>query len=319
LLATFTKGIAQALDNVIQTGEVKIEEGQRSASADRATFSQVNDTLTLNGNVQYKDASIGATLSSRTLALDRPTGQTTATGDVKTTYVEQKGTSSGAMLSASRSVHVTAAQMVARSSTGEARYSGGARLWQGGSIVQAASIQFNRMSRTLEAGSEGSRRVSTVFAQPNRNGKQIPVEVLADHLHYDDGQRSAVFEGSLVVRSSDSTLRGDKATVILRPESERSQSQKPTSSGAPSEVQSIEATGNIQIQQMSRRAVGARLLYTADEQKFVLTGTAGAPPSIFDAEHGQVTGVSLTFFNRDGRVLVDSSNSTSITQTRLKK
>ena len=60
-------------------------------------------------------------------------------------------------------------------------------------------------------------------------------------------------------------------------------------------------------------------MYGADEEKFVLTGTPGSPPSIFDAEHGQVTGVSLTFFNRDDRVLVDSSNSESITQTRLKK
>jgi len=60
-------------------------------------------------------------------------------------------------------------------------------------------------------------------------------------------------------------------------------------------------------------------MYGADEEKFVLKGTPGSPPSIFDAEHGQITGVSLTFFNRDDRVLVDSSNSESITQTRLKK
>jgi len=84
-------------------------------------------------------------------------------------------------------------------------------------------------------------------------------------------------------------------------------------------VQTIDATGDVQLEQPGRKAVGARLLYTADEGKFVLTGVPGVPPSIFDAEHGQVTGVSLTFFNRDGRVLVDSSNSTSITQTRFKK
>jgi lipopolysaccharide export system protein LptA len=84
-------------------------------------------------------------------------------------------------------------------------------------------------------------------------------------------------------------------------------------------VQSIDASGDILLQQPGRRATGDRLVYTADEEKFVLTGSPGYPPSIFDAEHGKVTGVSLTFFNRDDRVLVDSSNSESITQTRLKK
>jgi lipopolysaccharide export system protein LptA len=90
-------------------------------------------------------------------------------------------------------------------------------------------------------------------------------------------------------------------------------------SKAPSQVQSIDATGNIRLQQPGRRAVGSRLVYTTEEEKFVLTGTPASPPSIFDAEHGQVTGVSLTFFNRDDRVLVDSSNSMSITQTRREK
>jgi len=56
-------------------------------------------------------------------------------------------------------------------------------------------------------------------------------------------------------------------------------------------------------------------VYTALEDKFVLTG---GPPSIFDAEHGKITGVSLTFFRRDDRVLVEGSNSfPTVTQTRV--
>ena len=88
---------------------------------------------------------------------------------------------------------------------------------------------------------------------------------------------------------------------------------------SPNQVQNIDATGHIILQQAGRRAIGNHLVYTADNQKFVLTGTPSQPPSIFDAEHGQVTGVSLTFFNTDGRVLVDSSNSASITPARLQK
>ena len=320
LLATFTKGRTQALEDAIQSGSVQIEEGQRNATADRATFHQATGSMTLSGNVRYKDPSTGAALTSNTLALNRGTGETVAMGEVKTTYAEQKAQPSGAMLSSSQAVHVTAQQMVLKNATGQARYSGGARLWQGGNVVQAPLIEFNRSDRILIAVAQDNRRVSTVFLQTDKNGKETPVEVAADQLRYDDAQRKAIFEGSVVLRNVDSTLRADKATVILRSESERTQAQKnPSSAAAPSEVQSIEANGNILLQQPGRRAMGDRLVYAADEQKFVLTGTAGAPPSIFDAEHGQVTGVSLTFFNRDGRVLVDSSNSTSITRTRFKK
>jgi lipopolysaccharide export system protein LptA len=192
-------------------------------------------------------------------------------------------------------------------------------LWQGGNIVQAPEIDFNRADRTLDAQAQGSERVSTVFVQADKNGKSAPVETTADHLHYEDLQRKAKLDGSVVLRSADSTLRAARAIVQLRPQSAIGKSPSPPASGAPSQVQSIEATGNIQLQQPGRRATGARLVYTADDEKFVLTGAPGSLPSIFDAEHGQVTGVSLTFFNRDDRVLVDSSNSSSITQTRLKK
>jgi hypothetical protein len=61
--------------------------------------------------------------------------------------------------------------------------------------------------------------------------------------------------------------------------------------------------------------MGEKLVYTASEDKFVLTG---GPPSIFDAEHGKITGDSLTFYNRDDRVLVEGGNSSpTVTQTQV--
>ena len=75
------------------------------------------------------------------------------------------------------------------------------------------------------------------------------------------------------------------------------------------------AQGDVVIQQPKRRAEGQKLVYTAADDKFVLTG---GPPSIFDAEQGKITGVSLTFFRRDDRVLVEGEASTPVvTQTRV--
>jgi lipopolysaccharide export system protein LptA len=77
------------------------------------------------------------------------------------------------------------------------------------------------------------------------------------------------------------------------------------------------AKGDVIVQQPSRRAEGQNLVYTASDDKFVLTG---GPPSIFDAERGKITGVSLTFFRADDRVLVEGEASTPVvTQTRVAK
>ena len=75
------------------------------------------------------------------------------------------------------------------------------------------------------------------------------------------------------------------------------------------------AQDNVVVQQPNRRADGQKLVYTAVDDKFVLTG---GPPSIFDAEQGKITGVSLTFFRTDDRVLVEGEASTPVvTQTRI--
>lgn len=118
-----------------------------------------------------------------------------------------------------------------------------------------------------------------------------------------------------MVHSGDSTLHADHAVILLKPQTQRAAGAP----GTPSEVQTITATGNILIQQPIRKATGTRLVYTADDEKFVLTGSPAAPPSIFDAEHGHVTGVSLTFYTHDDTVLVDSSNSATISTSRVKK
>jgi lipopolysaccharide export system protein LptA len=86
---------------------------------------------------------------------------------------------------------------------------------------------------------------------------------------------------------------------------------------APAKLDKIIASGSVLITEPNRRATGDQLTYTASDDKFVLTG---GPPSIFDAEHGKITGVSLTLFRHDDRVVVDGdSRSPAVTQTRMER
>jgi lipopolysaccharide export system protein LptA len=289
--------------------------GERAAWAEHARYTPADQELVLTGSPRVVDG--GITTTAETIRLDRRSGDALADGDVKSTYSELKPQPGGALLASSDPIHVTAPGMHSVRSSKTAIYSGGARLWQGSSVVEAPVIEFNRVSRKLVARGErklATPAVTTSFVQQDKNGKMTPVNVRAALLTYTDPQRQARFEGGVVVRGADATVTADRVDVFVQA---RGQTAAPASQAAPSQVEKIVAEGNVVIQEPTRRATGERLVYTASEGKFVM---AGGPPSIFDAERGKITGGSLTFFNRDDRVLVESSNSSpTVTQTRVAK
>jgi lipopolysaccharide export system protein LptA len=104
--------------------------------------------------------------------------------------------------------------------------------------------------------------------------------------------------------------------VFLQPRDQAISNQSVTGTGAGTgKIDHIVASGQVAIVQPGRRANGDLLVYTTSDDKFVLTGGS---PSIFDAEQGKITGVSLTLFRHDGRVVVEGNNtSPTVTQTRV--
>jgi lipopolysaccharide export system protein LptA len=269
--------------------------------------------LVLTGDPRIVDQ--GMTSTADRIRINRKTGDATGDGQVKTTYSELKEQPNGAMLATAEPIHVTAAQMIAKRATGTAHYSGGARLWQGANIVEAPVIDFDRDKRSMLAQGNGEQRVSTVFLKPGENGKATPVNVTAARLTYVDAQRRARFDGGVILRSADGTMTGDTVDVFLK---SRDPNQKVAGQQTQaSQLDRIVCQGNIVLQQPNRRGTGDKLVYTAADSKFKLTG---GPPSIFDAEHGQVTGDSLTFYSHDDRVLVEGGNtSPSVTKARVIK
>jgi lipopolysaccharide export system protein LptA len=181
------------------------------------------------------------------------------------------------------------------------------RLWQGPNIVEAPTINFDRNKRSLQAQGSQSGQVASVFVQKDKTGKLTPVNVTSDKLTYVDSDRKAIFTGNVIVRSQDTTMASDAIQVILLPKKNQAEAQ------SASQLDRIEGQGDIKIKQTGRTATGTRLVYTAADEKMVLTGTPTKRPSIFDAERGQISGDSLTFFTHDGRVLVGSGE-TSQTQ-----
>jgi lipopolysaccharide export system protein LptA len=139
-----------------------------------------------------------------------------------------------------------------------------------------------------------------------------PIAISAARLTYADSERHAHYEGGVLAKGTGFTATSSTMDAYFVPRSQTSSSQLLT---GPGQLDHMVAQTNVVVQQPTRRAEGQTLVYTASDDKFVLTG---GPPSIFDAERGKVTGVSLTFFRGDDRVLVEGEASTPVvTQTRV--
>jgi lipopolysaccharide export system protein LptA len=313
-------------------------------------------TGTATGNPRVVEGGMATT--ANTIRINRATGEALAEGDVKSTYSELQEQPNGSLLASSSPIHVTARSMTARNHPAIAVYSGGARLWQDANVIEASTIQFDREHRSLVAQGTQARPVSTILVQPEKvqpepsqpaqarpahgrlkgpgkadspnsgsagksDGPTL-VAITAAKLTYVDSERKAHYEGGVSAKSTDFTASSQTMDVYLLPRSQivsrnpsyvASQTKPSQSVTGQGRVDHVVAQGHVLVLQPNRRADGETLVYTAADDKFVLTG---GPPSIFDAEQGKVTGVSLTFFRADDRVLVEGEASTPVvTQTRV--
>jgi lipopolysaccharide export system protein LptA len=306
--AAFTPGTG--VQAIVQQGNVAYADGERQAWGDKGRYTPADQILTLTGSARVIDKNM--TTTAPTLRMNRATGDAYAEGQVKSTYSDLKPQPNGALLASSSPIHVTARSMTAHGTPAIALYTGDARLWQDANLVHASSIEFDRDRRYVTAHSSPSQKVSTALVQTEKSGKSTPVLVTSDDLNYSDNDRKAHFEGNVVAKGTDSTVAANRMDVFLQARGQVESNQSVTSAG---KIDHIVAQEHVVITQPGRRGTGEKLVYTAGDDKFVLTG---GPPSIFDAEHGRVTGGSLTLFRRDDRVLVEGSNqSPTAAQTRV--
>lgn len=69
-------------------------------------------------------------------------------------------------------------------------------------------------------------------------------------------------------------------------------------------VDRVTAEGAVEVTEQGRHGSGERLVYTASDGLFVMTGTAAAPPRVVDEAQGTVSGAALEFHAGDNSVTV---------------
>ena len=164
-----------------------------------------------------------------------------------------------------------------------AHYTGNVRLWQTDNVVRAPKIDFDNEKRSIVAESDRSQTVSSLFMQQGQDGKLTPVDVTSDKLTYIDEERRARYTGNVFAKSTINTITAKQIDVYLKPADPTQQGQSraaamsrrrrqsviPGSNG-PSQIDHMVAIGNVVVTEPNRRAVGDRLVYTADDAKYLL-------------------------------------------------
>jgi lipopolysaccharide export system protein LptA len=170
---------------------------------------------------------------------------------------------------------------------GRATYLGNATLWQGDTTVRGDTIVLDqgtgdltvtgaaRSSLVLASGVSASRSASLAYADRDRT------------ITYDGGGG-----GTAQVTGPDGDLRANRVVVHLELSGNR--------------VARLEARTAVTLKLDTRTATGERLDYLAQDERYVMTGSARTPVKIVEACR-ETTGGTLTFYKSADRVVIDGN------------
>ena len=310
--ATAANGDAQldtggAWTQMTLRGNVHMKEGDRSADAQQAVFARGAQTTLLTGQAIVRDEN-SETRAAR-ITFHQDTGEIEAEGKVRSTDL---GTKKDSIQLSPVPSNVSAEHMVGNSKTGRALYTGHARLWQGPSVMEADAIELLRDKRVLNANGN----VRAVFPKQGNDAKKTKDSVIwhisSGTLTYWDAENRAHLEKNVVVQSDSERMRGPVLDLYFTRDGQATNASEGTS-----KISRAVGTGGVEVQQGDRRGTAEQGVYTADDDKFVLSG---GTPTLYDAEEGKTTGRELTFNIADDTIIVDSGNGTrTLTKHRVQR
>jgi lipopolysaccharide export system protein LptA len=345
LAATF--GANGEWDTLDQSGSVRFQQADKRASAQRAKIVRTTDLIALDGSPLISDAT--SRTSAGSVTINQKSGAITAADNVISTYFSSGQL--GATNLGSGPAHISADALAGSTTSGHVLYTGRARLWQGESVLDANQIEVWREDKKLQA----TGNVMAVFPQSASNpvgggfglatakpaGKTLTAAAASDpnpptakasrtvwvihapSLTYWDDQSKARLEGGVTATSQQGELTSKTLDAYLGP----APAGPGAKSGAPSgsavsgsagrQLTRIVALGQVVVRQGDRRGTAQEAIYTAADQKFVLSG---GEPTIIDANSDTTTGHSLTFFVANDTILIDSQEGLrTLTKHRVEK
>lgn len=314
-----------------RVGDTSVEAS--TGAAERAVFDGGRDEVTLYGRPELERG--GTSVSAETIVLAEQSGDAMARGAVEATFVNAKAAAGTPV------THAMAASAVLHRAAETVEFEGTdaqpARMWQGASQLEAASIVLDRARETLVARpASAGGQVHAVFANQGSgpkaqgpgfrvqgpesqrgNGPRV-VRIASARLDYTGTTGEAVFAGGVRSEADDGQMQAQRAVVFLSGNGAKSGAASGLGARAGDSVgktqgdtellggsvERIVLSGDVRMEQPGRRGTGDQLLYTAATGEFVLTGAPGRPPHVVDAKQGSITGATLLFRSPDSTIIV---------------
>jgi lipopolysaccharide export system protein LptA len=344
--ATSATGEAQldaggAWTQITLRGNVHMKEGDRTAEAHQAVFERVPPSTVLTGQAVAQDES--SITRATKITFHQDTGDIEAEGKVRSTDL---GNSPDSIHLSPMPSNATSEHMVGNSKTGRALYTGQARMWQGQSVLEADSIELLRPTRMLNAKgnvravfpkeesesnanagakNKGSKGVNhNKDTTKEKDDKELVVwHVTAGALTYWDLEDRAHLEKNVVVQSENERMRGPVLDLYFTREPDRKNGAQNVSPKSPqsvpqgtSKISRAVGTGGVEVEQLDRRGTAEKGVYTAVDDRFVLSG---GTPTLYD-EDGKTMGRELTFNIADDTIIVDSdAGKRTLTRHRVQR
>ena len=314
-------GPAGQVQTAVQTGHVVVSEkspakgtqpaGETRATAARAEFDGDTGGLVLTGSPQVTSPAMQ--LAADRIVLQQGSGDAEATGAVRGVYLapptDEKRPPDP--------VHVLADHATVAGGGASAKLFGTsaklARMWSSTAQIEAPVIESERVTGKLFAHAAGAEAGTVRMLLPvaSAANKTTPastgaLRITGSTLVYTPANARALahadISGGVRMDSPGTQLTSKSAIATLAgsaPDATKSASPLPGGN-----IQTVTATGDVHLQQPGRSGTGERLVYTAADQRYELTGTAAAPPRILDSARGTVTGTTLLFHGADDSVEV---------------
>lgn len=212
-----------------------------------------------------------------------------------------------AIMKQDQPVSVTSKQLDYDGAAGVATYTGSARLWQDQTQIQGDTIVVDDRSGNLTA----KGHVSTVMffddVDPKTKKKQ-PVQTIAtgDEMVYDDAKRTATYTSGTTAKAHLVGTQGDVTAEQIR------LYLKPGGG----EIDRAEADRDVVVKETIRTVRGLHLVYTPENQTYVMTGAPVELEERKTATECRVsTGTRLTF-RRDSEASTMENNNVSPVKLR---
>ncbi len=182
--------------------------------------------------------------------------------------------------------------------TSNGTYKGSARLYQGDTTIKGDTITIDDKKGNLSAS--GSVTSTTVLNSTDKDGKTERARSIATakDMTYEDTNRKMTYTGDAHMNGPDGDMTAQRIVLFLK------------ESG--NELERAEGYESLTLKEQNRETTGNSMVYTPDDEKYVVVGT---PVKIVDECQRETVGRTLTFIKSTNNIVVDG-NSQIRTQTK---